>query len=196
MNRVRFVPPGPPVPPGQIVVEDWPRLDIDPPVDSVPLEGWRLRVWGAVEKEVSFSAEDLFEMGAQEMEADIHCVTTWSVMGSLWEGIPLERLVAEASPIPQACHSLCHGLRRYDTNLLLEDLVAPTSFLVWKRNGKEIPHRNGGPFRFIIPHLYLWKSAKWATGIEILPQEKMGFWEQRGYHHRGDPWKEERFSVG
>jgi len=82
----------------------------------------------------------------------------------------------------------------YSTNVNIKDAILDSSLIVWSRNGEEISYENGGPVRFIIPHLYLWKSAKWATGIEVMTQEKLGFWETRGYHNRGDPWLEERFS--
>lgn len=182
------------LPPNQVLAHGWPRLDIDPPVEPVGLDIWRLRVWGEVERPLDLSFAELRALGEVESEADFHCVTGWSMLGSKWRGVPLAAIMAAAGPRESAQAVLCHGLRAYSTNLLLDDLCQPECLLVWERNGGPVSHEHGGPVRFLVPHLYAWKAAKWATGIEVLTEERLGFWETRGYHRRGDPWREERFS--
>ena len=182
------------LPPNQVLAMGWPRLDVDPPVGPVDLASWRLKVWGAVERPLDLAFADLRALGEVASEADFHCVTGWSMLGSKWLGTPVAAVLAAAGPLPAATAALCHGLRAYTTNLRLDDLLQPESLVVWEHNGSPVPHEHGGPVRFLVPHLYAWKSAKWATGIEVLDEERPGFWETRGYHRRGDPWREERYS--
>lgn len=181
------------LPPNQVLAIGWPRLDVDAPLRVESPDDWRLRVWGEVDTPLDLSWDDLRDLGEVEAEADFHCVTGWSMLGSAWRGTPLPAVLAAAGVREGAVAALCHGRRHYTTNLLLTDLDRPENLLAWEWNGKPIGHEHGGPVRFLVPHLYAWKSAKWATGVEVLAEERLGFWETRGYHHRGDPWREQRY---
>jgi len=182
------------IPPGQVLVKKWPRLDVNPPSASVSLKDWKIKIFGNVKNPIELNFEDLYGLGPVRLSSDLHCVTHWSLLDNAWEGVPLSRVLDHAGLKKDSKCIMCYGLMNYSTNVNIKDAILDSSLIVWSRNGEEISYENGGPVRFIIPHLYLWKSAKWATGIEVMTQEKLGFWETRGYHNRGDPWLEERFS--
>jgi DMSO/TMAO reductase YedYZ molybdopterin-dependent catalytic subunit len=82
----------------------------------------------------------------------------------------------------------------YTTNLPLEDLVDGRAWLAFEYDGEPLPAEHGGPVRLLVPHLYLWKSAKWLNGLTLMQQDEPGFWESLGYHLYGDPWLEQRYS--
>lgn len=185
-------PDNPRVPPGQSVTERFPVLTYGP-TPRVAEEELELRIFGLVD-ERRLSWQDLMELPQTEMTKDFHCVTTWSKLDVTWTGILTTDLLSVLAPEPNASHIMFHCYGGYTTNLRLDDFTAEGCMLAHKLEGDAIPTEHGGPLRAIIPHLYAWKSAKWLSGIEFMDADKAGFWERNGYHMRGDPFKEERYS--
>jgi DMSO/TMAO reductase YedYZ molybdopterin-dependent catalytic subunit len=181
------------LPPGQKVVEDWPVLTYGG-TPRVDLKDWRFRVFGLVEKEVEFSWEEFTSLPAITVHRDVHCVTSWSRMDNDFEGVAFLELMKHVTPKPEAKAVIAHCYGGYTTNILLSDLMRDDVLLAYKHDDKELTGEHGGPCRLVVPHLYFWKSAKWIRGLEFIPKDRPGFWEQYGYHIRGDPWKEERYS--
>jgi DMSO/TMAO reductase YedYZ molybdopterin-dependent catalytic subunit len=182
----------PRLPPGQIITEKWPVLHYGV-VPSVNLASWRFEVRGAVEAPFSLTWDELLALPRQETICDIHCVTRWSRYDNLFEGIAVTALLERARPRPEAAFALIHAEHGFTTNVPLDDLARPENLLALQHNGRELDPEHGGPVRLMIPHLYFWKSAKWVRGFELLEEDYPGFWEQNGYHMRGEPWAEERF---
>lgn len=182
----------PRLPPGQIVTRKWPVLHSGT-VPSVDLRTWRFGVTGAVERPVSLSWAELAGLPRRETVCDIHCVTRWSRYDNAFEGVPVQAVLALAGVLPNAAFVLVHADQGYTTNLPLGDLDRPANLLALSHDGEALAPEHGGPVRLLVPHLYFWKSAKWVTGFELLDQDVPGFWEQNGYHMRGDPSREERF---
>jgi DMSO/TMAO reductase YedYZ molybdopterin-dependent catalytic subunit len=180
------------LPPGQIVTRKWPVLHYGS-VPSVNLATWRLAVTGAVEEPLSLSWDELLALPRRETLCDMHCVTRWSRYDNVFEGVPVQAILVRARVRPAAAHVLVHAEQDYTTNLPLADLDRPGNLLALSHNGEPLTPEHGGPVRLLVPHLYLWKSAKWVTGFQLLEEEFPGFWEQNGYHMRGDPWREERY---
>jgi DMSO/TMAO reductase YedYZ molybdopterin-dependent catalytic subunit len=180
------------LPPGQIVTRKWPVLHYGHIPIISPSE-WRFEVSGLVENPFTLRWEDLDGLGHQETVCDMHCVTRWSRYDNVFEGIPVRAILERARPKPEAGFVLVHAAPDYTTNLPLDDLDREANLLALRHNGEPLTAEHGGPIRLLVPHLYLWKSAKWVTGFEFIEEDSPGFWEQNGYHMRGDPWAEERF---
>ncbi len=181
------------LPPGQKVVQDWPVLTYgDSP--RIDLPQWRLRIHGAVDREVEFTWEQFQALPGAEVKCDIHCVTSWSRMDNTFEGVLFRELLNHFQPLPSAKQVMVHCYGGYTTNVPLDDLLRENVLLAYKHAGKELTPSHGGPLRLVVPHLYFWKSAKWLRALEFIEREEPGFWENYGYHMRGDPWKEERYS--
>ncbi len=181
------------LPPGQKVVEDWPVLTYGG-TPRVETKDWELRLFGLVEKEVKFNWKRFTALPAKTVHCDIHCVTSWSRFDNEFEGVAFLELLNHVKPKPKATAVIAHSYGGYTTNLLLDDLKREDVLLAYTHAGGDLPQEHGGPCRLVVPHLYFWKSAKWLRGIEFIPKDTPGFWEQYGYHLRGDPWKEERYS--
>ncbi|HLY35881.1 MAG TPA: sulfite oxidase-like oxidoreductase [Candidatus Limnocylindria bacterium] len=180
------------LPPGQIVSTKWPVLHYSdiPRVDTAT---WRFRLWGEVERPLTLSWAELGALPTKDVTCDIHCVTKWSRYDNVFRGVPVQALFEKAGVKPSASHALVHAAPDYTTNLPLEDLDRPENLLATYHDGEPLSPEHGGPIRLLVPHLYLWKSAKWVTGIELMDGDEPGFWEQNGYHMRGDPWAEQRY---
>jgi DMSO/TMAO reductase YedYZ molybdopterin-dependent catalytic subunit len=183
------------VPPGQSVTEKWPVLHYGS-VPRVDLARWRFRIFGLVETPLELTYDELLALPRTSITRDIHCVTTWSRFDNTFEGVPFREVLKVARPRPEATHVLVHAEYGFTTNLPLEDLDRDDVLLANKHDGKELTPDHGWPLRLVVPHLYFWKSAKWVRGLEFMAADKPGFWESHGYHMRGDPWKEERYSAG
>ncbi|MEO8032023.1 MAG: sulfite oxidase-like oxidoreductase [Gemmatimonadota bacterium] len=162
-------------------------------VPRVDLTSWRLEISGAVEQPLSLNWAAFNALPHAETLCDIHCVTRWSRFDNVFEGIPVSSLMERVILKPGAHYVMIHAAPDYSTNLPLADFLAPGNLLALKHNGELLPPEHGGPVRLLVPHLYLWKSAKWITGIEFMPDDYPGFWEENGYHMRGEPWAEERY---
>ncbi|WP_448572916.1 sulfite oxidase-like oxidoreductase [Trichothermofontia sp.] len=187
-------PPSPErVPPGQYLTQGFPVLTYGGTPQITP-ETWSLRLWGLVTERVVRWA-DLLALPQQHFTADFHCVTSWSKLDVQWQGVAIPDLLQGSAIAPEAAHVMIHCEGGYTTNLALEDFCRPENFLAHQVFGEPLPADHGGPVRLVVPHLYAWKSAKWINGIEFLAEKELGFWERNGYHHRGDPWAEERYST-
>ncbi len=181
------------LPAGQKVVEDWPVLTYGG-TPSVSTDDWRLRIFGLVEKKVELDWEALTALPRTKIQTDIHCVTTWSKMDTNFEGVSIPDLLKQVQVKPQAKAVMAHCHGGYTANLLLDDFVRDENLLAYVYEGEPLPAEHGGPCRTFVPHLYFWKSAKWVNGLEFIGKDEAGFWERYGYHMRGDPWKEQRYS--
>lgn len=180
------------LPPGQIETRKWPVLHYGL-VPTVDLERWRFTISGAVEHTLTLDWQELLALPRQETACDIHCVTRWSRYDNVFEGVPVGLLLRQAGVRPDARFVLVHAEQGFTTNLPLEDLDRPENLLALRHNGEPLTPEHGGPVRLLVPHLYFWKSAKWVKGFEVLAEDYPGFWEQNGYHMRGEPWAEERY---
>ena len=181
------------LPPGQHLVRDWPVLNLGQQPD-VPLERWKLTIGGLVDHPVTLDWKAFMALPQTGLRTDIHCVTTWSRYDNDWQGVATHDLLDLVQPSEDAAYLMLHGYDGYSTNVPLADFAAPTAILAHGWQGKPLARDHGGPMRLVIPHLYFWKSAKWLKGIDFLAADKPGFWEVNGYHRRGDPWAEERYS--
>ena len=181
------------LPPGQHLTKDWPVLDLGvlPPVSR---ERWRLDVYGAVENPVFWTFAEFSAQKQAQFTSDIHCVTTWSRYDNEWEGLATRELLAACQPREDARFVVLHSYDGYTTNLALDDFAAEDALLAHSWSGQPLSDEHGGPVRLVVPHLYFWKSAKWLQAIEFVTEDAPGFWEVRGYHNRGDPWAEQRYS--
>lgn len=183
------------VPPGQFEIAGWPVLHAGT-VPRVDLVKWTFRIWGEVEVEWQCSYAAFQALPRVLVRSDFHCVTTWSKLDNLWEGVSAREVLARVKVKPAARFVLVHGEEGFTTNLPLADFLEEDCLFAWKHNGQNLTPDHGYPLRLVVPRLYAWKSAKWARGIELLTQDRPGFWESwehGGYSMRGDPWVEERF---
>jgi DMSO/TMAO reductase YedYZ molybdopterin-dependent catalytic subunit len=181
------------LPAGQKLTEGWPVLTYGntPRVDT---KVWKFVVAGLVEQDVSFTWDEFLALPQATTTSDIHCVTGWSKFDNEWQGIAFRDLLERITPKPEARHVMVHSYGGYTTNVPLADLMRDGVLFAHAHNGKPLEADHGGPLRLVVPHLYFWKSAKWARGLLFMADERPGFWEMYGYHIRGDPWKEERYS--
>ncbi len=184
------------VPPGQSRTRKWPVLDASG-APEIALDRWEFYMRGKVGRRVEWNWEAFQKLPCVKVFSDFHCVTRWSRLGNLWEGVSTRELIGRAGGAqPDAHFALAYG---YDggwtTNMPLEDFLAEDALVAFLHDGEPIPAEHGGPARLIVPRLYAWKSAKWVAGIELLDRDQAGFWERNGYHMHGDPWQEERYGL-
>jgi DMSO/TMAO reductase YedYZ molybdopterin-dependent catalytic subunit len=182
------------IPPGQSRTKKWPVLDASGP-PRIDVSRWKLRLTGLTEHEISWTFEEFQKLPRIRVFADFHCVTRWSRLGNIWEGVSTRELVARAGGVKPECRFVlaCGYDYGWTTNLPIDEFLAEDAVVATHHDGEPINLEHGGPARLIVPRLYAWKSAKWLSGLEFLPQDRPGFWERNGYHMHGDPWKEERF---
>jgi DMSO/TMAO reductase YedYZ molybdopterin-dependent catalytic subunit len=181
------------LPPGQKEVKNWPVLDLGVQPDVKP-ERWRLRVTGLVEKPQAWTLDEFHALPQQDFVSDIHCVTSWSRFDNHWRGVASRTILDLVRPKADARHVIFHAYDGYATNVALDAFADENVLLAHSWEGKPIPREHGGPVRVVVPDWYFWKSAKWVTRIEVSAKDRPGFWETRGYHNEGDPWKEERYA--
>jgi DMSO/TMAO reductase YedYZ molybdopterin-dependent catalytic subunit len=181
------------IPPGQARTRKWPVLHYGT-VPRVPTDSLRLEITGLVERPLTFTWEEFRALPRVRVFADFHCVTRWSRLGNVWEGVSTREVIQRAGVRPEAQFALPLG---YDggwtTNLPLEHFLADDALFADTHDGAPLDPDHGGPVRLIVPRLYAWKSAKWIREVALSATDKSGYWEQGGYHDRGDPWSEERF---
>jgi DMSO/TMAO reductase YedYZ molybdopterin-dependent catalytic subunit len=178
------------LPPGQYLTEDFPVLTAGP-TPRVPTDRWEFTVTTETGETYRWSWSELLALPAETVTVDIHCVTKWSKLGTTWRGVPLDTLLADVDSA--ADYALIRSYGGYTTNLALEDLVDGRSWVAYEFDGEPLAAEHGGPARLLVPHLYLWKSAKWVRGLDLTLENEPGFWETAGYHDRGDPWLEQRY---
>jgi DMSO/TMAO reductase YedYZ molybdopterin-dependent catalytic subunit len=189
------------LPPGQSLTLKWPVLH-EGNVPRVDLRTWDFRIEGLVDKPVRFTWEEFNRLPQTEIQCDMHCVTRWSRFDNRFEGVLFTEVMKLVTPKPaspaggpEARFAMVRGENGYTANLPLEDLMKPATIFAFKHDGEPLSAEHGYPVRLIVPHLYLWKSVKWVRGFELTARDEPGFWEQNGYHIRGDPWKEQRFDT-
>ena len=179
------------LPPGQYLVDDFPVLSAGP-TPRVPLDTWRFTITNEAGAERSWSWSEFKALPRDTPVVDLHCVTRWSKLDTAWEGVSLDTLLADVET--SAEYALVHSYGGYTTNLPLADLIDGKAWIAYRYDGSDLTPEHGGPARLLVPHLYLWKSAKWVRGIQLLLQDEPGFWETLGYHDYGDPWREQRYA--
>lgn len=181
------------LPPGQHLVKNWPILDLGQ-TPNVPTDRWKLDITGAVAKPLTFDWAAFNALPQTDKTSDIHCVTSWSRYDNHWRGVSTHDLLDAVAPNEDAKFVVLTSNDGYTTNLSLEDFCSPDAIIVHTWEGQPLELDHGGPVRLVVPHLYFWKSAKWLRRIDFATRDHPGFWEVRGYHNRGDPWKEQRYS--
>ena len=180
----------PDLPPGQYLTEDFPVLSAGP-TPRIPLDRWRFTVTNESGDRQTWTWPEFLDLPAEDVTVDIHCVTKWSKLGTRWRGVSLDTLLADTDTAAE--YAMVHAYGGYTTNLPLEDLLDGKAWIAYRYDGADLDREHGGPARMLVPHLYLWKSAKWVSGVEMLTDDEPGFWETAGYHNYGDPWREQRY---
>ena len=181
-------------PPGQKLTDKFPVLTYGD-IPHIPLSEWTFTIDGLVNNKISYNWDEMMSREQTTLTKDFHCVTQWSRLDNLWEGIRLKDLVKEHNIKSNAKYVLIYSYGGYTTNLLSEVLLEDDVLLAHKHDGNPLTPEHGGPMRLIVPRLYAWKSAKWIKGINFIETEELGFWENLGYHSYGDPWQEQRFKF-
>lgn len=182
-------------PPGQRLTEKFPVLT-NGGIPHIDPATWRFRLFGLVESEKALTWDEFMALPQTTVTADFHCVTTWSRLANVWEGVLFKDLIKTASLRPEARYVMAHCYGGYTTNLPLAALNDEDVLFAHKHDGRPLSADHGGPLRLVVPRRYAWKSAKWVNGLEFMDQDRPGFWEQNGYSMSADPWKEERYSDG
>ena len=181
------------LPPGQSATDGWPILHYGS-IPMIDTKDWTFEMGGAVEAPVQLNWDEFMALPQVTLTNDIHCVTTWSKFDNTWTGVPVREVLKLVQIKPDATHVMVHSYGGYTTNLALEDLDREENLFAHTHDGEPLMREHGWPLRLVIPHLYFWKSAKWVRGLNFMSQDQPGFWEMYGYHNRGDPFKEERYS--
>jgi DMSO/TMAO reductase YedYZ molybdopterin-dependent catalytic subunit len=180
------------VPPGQSVTTDFPVLSATP-TQHVRLDTWSFTLKVGPKPVKSWTWEQFNVLPQTGMTRDIHCVTKWSKLDTAWRGVLIDDILDDADLTPPTQFTLAHSVGGYSTNVPVADLVGGKAMVALQYEGRPITPDHGGPARLLVPHLYFWKSAKWVNGLQFTEQDEAGFWELRGYHMYGDPWREQRF---
>jgi DMSO/TMAO reductase YedYZ molybdopterin-dependent catalytic subunit len=186
------------LPPGQRPAEQWRIVHYGPVPRRKVNVRWDITIFGATAsgEEVTFDLAALAASGArQKVRADLHCVSGFSVMDLLWEGIPTSALLSMVPPRADVRYVMAWAEYGYSANLPFDDFAAPTTLIATHVNDEVLAPDRGGPARLVLPHLYAWKGPKWLRGVEYLTEDRRGFWEERGYHNVADPWAESRYSY-
>ncbi len=180
------------IPPGQHVTKNWPLLDLgyQPAIDKCD---WSLSLSGLIDQPCKLTWDDFQALPQIDTVSDIHCVTAWSRLDNHWRGVATQEILALARPKAEARFVLLKSYDGYSTNLPLAAFADSDVLLATHWEGEPLSRDHGGPVRLILPKLYLWKSPKWIRDIRFMDEDLRGFWEVRGYHNEGDPWKEQRY---
>ncbi|HEU0238195.1 MAG TPA: sulfite oxidase-like oxidoreductase [Micromonosporaceae bacterium] len=178
------------LPPGQYLTEDFPVLSAGP-TPRVDTDKWQFSIVTDIGRRHEWSWSQLHMLPSEEFTVDLHCVTKWSKLGTGWRGVALDTLFANVESA--ADYALVHSYGGYTTNLPVADLLDGQAWIAYEYAGEPLEPEHGGPARLLVPHLYLWKSAKWVRAIELTHDDQPGFWETAGYHNYGDPWREQRY---
>jgi DMSO/TMAO reductase YedYZ molybdopterin-dependent catalytic subunit len=183
-----------PLPPGQSLTEDFPVLSAGP-TPHISTEDWSFTVKVGPRPVAKWTWAEFNALPKTRQTRDIHCVTKWSKLDTPWEGVLIDDILAASSlTSPPTKYVLAHSFDGYSTNVPVADLVGGKAMVALNYEGKPLPPDHGGPARLLVPHLYFWKSAKWVSGLQFTEKDEAGFWELRGYHIYGDPWREQRFT--
>ena len=182
----------PDAPPGQFVTDRFPVLTFGP-TPRISLDDWQFKIFGLVDEEITLDWKQFNDLPQVTLDAEFHCVTQWSKLQNTWQGILFTDVMKLVKPNPEAKYVMAHCYGGYTTNVALDVLVDDDVMFAHSHDGAPLTAEHGGPMRLVVPKRYGWKSAKWVSGIEFMAEDEPGFWEMRGYHMEGDPWKEERF---
>jgi DMSO/TMAO reductase YedYZ molybdopterin-dependent catalytic subunit len=180
------------IPPGQTQTRKWPVLHAGS-VPKVDLARWSFEVRGLVVVPKRWTWDEFRALPSVRVRADMHCVTTWSLLDNVWEGVLVQEVMRHVVIKPEAHFVLVHAEQGFTTNLPLADFLADDCLFAWSHNNEPLSADHGWPLRLVVPRLYAWKSAKWVRGVELLQEDRPGFWEMNGYSNHGDPWTEERY---
>ncbi len=181
----------PSLPPGQYLTDDFPVLSAGP-TPAIDLAAWAFTLTTENGATRRWSWNELRALPSQRFTTDLHCVTRWSKLQTQWEGVSIDALLAGVET--QASYVMAHSYGGYTTNMPLADVRDGKAWIAFGYDGADLAPEHGGPARLLVPHLYLWKSAKWINGITLMREDDPGFWERLGYHDYGDPWREQRYS--
>jgi DMSO/TMAO reductase YedYZ molybdopterin-dependent catalytic subunit len=179
------------LPPGQYRVSDFPVLSAGP-TPRTPLTDWTFSITGEVDKLKNWTWDEFRKLPTETITRDIHCVTKWSKLDTVWEGVSVDSLLDGVDTSAEYVMAFSDG--GYTTNLPLEDVTGGKAWVAFNFDGAPLEAEHGGPARLLVPHLYFWKSAKWVRGLQLMEKDEPGFWETYGYHMYGDPWREQRSS--
>lgn len=182
------------IPPGQHETSGFPVLSAGP-TPRIPLEKWTFSLDGLVEAPVQWSWEQFNALPQQSFTKDIHCVTKWSKLDTIWEGVSVDTLLEHVTIKPEARYVMAYSYGGYTTNIPVDALREGKAFVAHRFDGQPLTPEHGGPARLVVPHLYFWKSAKWVRGLRFMAENEPGFWEQNGYSLHGDPWREQRYRT-
>jgi DMSO/TMAO reductase YedYZ molybdopterin-dependent catalytic subunit len=188
--RGRPRPAGNRLPPGQYETRDFPVLSAGP-TPRIDLATWSFDIRTETGVEHTWTWQQLTALPTEEPVVDLHCVTKWSKFDTRWRGVSLDVLMQDVETAAE--YALVRAYGGYTTNLPLEDLLDGKAWVAYRYDGDDLAPQHGGPARLLVPHLYLWKSAKWVRGIDLLLKDEPGFWETAGYNNYGDPWREQRY---
>ena len=179
------------VPPGQYLTERFPVLTVgaNPAFD---LSEWYLDIFGEVDNALTLSWDELQALPQREVTTDIHCVTRWSKLDTTWVGVAVSELLGRAAVNPQGKFVMAYSDGGYTTNLPLEVVLDDGVLVAHTYDGKPLEPDHGAPLRLLVPKRYFWKSAKFLRKLEVMSEDRMGFWELNGYHNDADPWQEQR----
>ena len=178
------------LPPGQYFERGFPVLTAGP-TPHLSLGSWVFRIDGMVGGQREWNWEEFNQLPSENVPCDIHCVTKWSKLGTSFRGVSVDTLLDGVDP--KGAYTMAYSYGGYPTNVPLADLTGGKAWVATEHEGEPLPREHGGPARLLVPHLYFWKSAKWIAGLRVLDHDEPGFWEERGYHDRGDPWLEQRY---
>ncbi|QDG68030.1 sulfite oxidase-like oxidoreductase [Pseudarthrobacter sp. NIBRBAC000502772] len=181
----------PALPQGQYETESFPVLTAGP-APYIARADWEFFITTETGQRRAWSWDEFMALPQVDIRTDIHCVTSWSKLGTSWRGVSLDALFEDVETTSE--FTTAHSYGGYTTNVPLQDLLDGQAWVAWEFDGEPLERAHGGPARLLVPHLYFWKSAKWVNGIELTPHDVPGFWESNGYHIYGDPWREERYS--
>ncbi len=181
------------LPPGQYLERDFPVLSAGP-TPRTPLTDWTFSITGEIDEPRRWTWDEFRKLPTETITRDIHCVTKWSKFDTPWTGVLIDDLLADAGLEPPTPYTLAHSYDGYSTNVPVADLVGGKAMIATHYEGKPLTPEHGGPARLLVPHLYFWKSAKWVHALQFTERDEAGFWELRGYHIYGDPWREQRYS--
>jgi DMSO/TMAO reductase YedYZ molybdopterin-dependent catalytic subunit len=183
------------IPPGQYETKDFPVLSAGP-TPRMPLERWSFSIYRDIAEDLKWTWDEFRKLPRETVTVDIHCVTKWSKLDTVWTGVSVDRLLEginlAAQPAVGYLIAYCDG--GYTTNLPLADVRNGKAWIAYEYDGKPLVPEHGGPARLLVPHLYFWKSAKWVRGFKLVAENQAGFWESLGYHNYGNPWKEQRYA--
>jgi DMSO/TMAO reductase YedYZ molybdopterin-dependent catalytic subunit len=181
------------IPPGQSLTQDFPVLSAGP-TPRVRTEDWSFTLKVGPKPIASWNWAEFNALPQTKLTRDIHCVTKWSKLNTPWQGVTIDDILLAAGIEAPTAFTLAHSYDGYSTNVSTADLVGGKAMVATQYEGKPLAPDHGGPARLLVPHLYFWKSAKWVNGLQFTERDVAGFWELRGYHMRGDPWEEQRFT--